>query len=553
MAQGRNRLEKRVRGLPLSGGCTVARVCMFNEDRHSNLPIYHVDGEGLKREQARADRAIEIAGKRLDEVRERVRSELGPAEAEIFVAQHMILNDPAVREKIHAVLRDGRFNAETAIARALDEYEARLLQLDSEYLRERATDIGEIKRRLLDVLRNMQPKLQCDEAHCQKGRNRIVVAEEMTPSLTVDLDTRHTMGFVTERGGVESHAAILARALGIPAVSGVKGLRDMVSCGMEILLNGTTGEVVLWPGEATVREARAVAHDHMRMPQVVGPVPGLCVMANVGFEADMDDAVAMQAEGVGLYRTEIDVMVAGRLEEEDALLERYRSACRKMGDAPVCFRVFDAGSDKPLPQTDTPREENPALGWRGARLLLGHAELFRPQARAFARLSREHEVHLLYPMIVDVAQFLAVKDLFASLTADLPAGRIRHGVMIEVPSACLQARDLLARADFGSIGTNDLTQYLFAVDRNNEHVSYDFRPDHPVMWELMASVARAAREAGKPLSVCGELAADPRLTGRLLGAGIDTVSVNPRSIPAVRAAAKLFLADAGTGPGAVKG
>ena len=242
----------RLKGLALSKGCAVANVCLFNETRHSNLPMYKIEGEGIAREVARVEGAIDIAGKKLDAIRAKVEKRIGHAEAEIFVAHRMILDDPELLRAVREHIETENVNAEAAIISVLNSYEARIQALDDEYIRERATDFGEIKRRLLDVLGNMRPELQCDRAHCQKGKNRIVVAEELTPSLTVDIDPDSTLGFITERGGVNSHAAILARALRIPAVSAIQGIRERARCGTTVLVNGTTGEVVLWPSEEMI-------------------------------------------------------------------------------------------------------------------------------------------------------------------------------------------------------------------------------------------------------------------------------------------------------------
>jgi len=234
--------EIRFSGLPISGGIALARVCLFKEGRHSNLPYYHVVGEGAELEKGRVQQAIKAAGARLDIVIQNVIDRIGPAEGQIFKAQKMILNDKTVVKQMLADIETLNLNAESTVTRTLEAYESRLMQVDDEYIHERASDIGEVRRRLLDVLRNMNPSLQCaGEEHCQRGRNRIIVAEELTPNMTVELDTENTRGFVSERGGLNSHAAILARSLGIPAVSGIAGIRSKLSCGTELLLNGDAG------------------------------------------------------------------------------------------------------------------------------------------------------------------------------------------------------------------------------------------------------------------------------------------------------------------------
>lgn len=533
-----SRPEKRLQGHPLSEGSVVARACMFNEGRHNNLPMYKVDGAELEHQKERVRRAIRAASERLQKLQDEVAIRLGKAEAEIFVAQRMILEDEALQSEVDVLIQEEGANAEAAVTRVLDRYEARLQEVDDEYIKDRASDFGEAKRRLLDAMSNTQPELRCaGEEHCRRGRNRIVIAEELTPSLTVELDTQHLLGIVAERGGANSHGAILARALGIPAISGIPGVRNLIDCGTELFVDGTTGELVIWPEEETISRARTTRADGVRLPQPVDPVPGLRVMANLRIADDVQDALDMKAEGVGLYRTEIEVLAEGRLLTEEESYTRYLAVARAMNGHPVTYRLFDIGSDKPLPFLSFPPEQNPSLGWRGSRLLLERKDLFRAQARAMARVSQSVPVHVLYPMIVDEEQFVAVRDAFLEAVADLSPGTIYHGAMFEVPSACLRAGEILDEADFGSIGTNDLFQYLFAVDRNNELVAADFDPDHPAFWQVIRDLVAAAKARGKEMTVCGEMASDPRCVRKLMEAGIDTVSVNPRSVPVVRTAA----------------
>lgn len=536
--------ERRLSGLALSAGCAVGKVCLFNENRHSNLPMYRIAGSGVEREVERVHRAIDIASGRLDSIRREVQKQIGAAEAEIFVAHKMILQDPELKREIISQIEEENVNAESAVAYVLDSYEARLQKLDDEYIKARATDFGEIKRRLLDVMGNMRPGLQCDAAHCQKGRDRIIVAEELTPSLTVDVDPEQTMAFVTERGGINSHAAILARALGIPAVSGLAGVRELTGCGAELLVNGDSGEIILWPEDDTVSAVMARSTSTRGMPEAADPVPGFRVMANISMASDIEECIRMKAEGIGLYRTEFEIIAEGRMLSEDELCERYVSVARSMAGKGVIFRLFDIGSDKTVPFLNIPEEENPSLGLRGARLLLGRREVLATQARALARTSEGGRVHVMYPMIIDVEQFRQIRREFIAAVADIPHGTIRHGVMFEVPSACLLARELLEEADFASVGTNDLTQYLFAVDRENDLVSYDYNPDRQVFWDLIRSMSEAARDAGKPLSVCGELAGYQQYVSRLMEAGIDAVSVSPRRIPEVRSSASRLVGSA---------
>lgn len=543
MPESRNNREQRFKGLPVSGGKVVAPVCLFRDQgRHPSLRIHHVPPDEVPHEQERLSRALEIVRGRLEAVERAVADRIGPAEAEIFVAQRMILDDTALRERIQAAIDDQNYNAEAAATKVLDGYESRLREVDHDYLQERATDIAELKRRVLDALLNTQPEFLCEvEGHCRRGRDRIVVTEELTPSLAIGLDTHAVRGLVTEHGGVTSHAAILARAIGVPAVTGIPDVGSTVSCGSEILVDGDRGEVVVWPDPETVERARSEppgAH-----PEAVPPVEGLAVMANIAMASEVAQARDLQAEGIGLYRTELEFLAAGRLLSEEEQAERYTGVVEAMEGRPVTLRLIDAGGDKPTPLFGVGEEESPQLGLRGARFLLERTDLLQTQARAIARASRAGPVHIMYPMVVEADQFARLRRQVEEAVEDVPHGELYHGAMFEVPSACMDAERILKISDFASIGTNDLIQYLFAVDRNNERVAYDYFPDRKVFWKVVSDVASAAREAGKPLSICGEMAADSEYVPRLIELGIETVSVSVRLIPGVRRAAAEALSE----------
>ncbi len=529
-------MEVRLKGVPISPGVAVARVCLFNDSRHNVITPSLIESSDVEAQVGRLSGALGTVVALLGELKEKVAREVGAAEAEIFSAQKMMIEDPGIQSKMMAAIRDDKMGPEMAVMRVLDAYEARIKALDNQYLRERASDIGELKRRLLDVLAETRPGLQCEgRGGCSHGRGRVVVAVELTPSLTIDLEAAQIRGFVTEHGGVTSHAAILARALGIPAVSGVSGIAGMIACGTEVLVDGDAGEIILWPESATVDQAR-------RRSVGVGsvaaedPVPALRVMANISVAAEVVEAVGMKAEGIGLYRSEFEFMAAGRLLNEDEQVERYATVVKTMSGLPVYLRLLDIGGEKQVPGLVIPEEANPALGFRGARLLLQRPDLVATQARAIARASVFGPIHVTYPMIIDVDQFLKLKRLFEEAVVGIPAGTLRHGVMFEVPSACIEAREILRVADYGCIGTNDLFQYLLALDRNNELVAGDCRPDHAAFWALLRQMVAAAAEAGKPLSVCGEMAGWPEYVVRLAKVGITTVSVSTRLMSVVRKA-----------------
>ncbi|OQA51232.1 MAG: Phosphoenolpyruvate-protein phosphotransferase [Candidatus Omnitrophica bacterium ADurb.Bin292] len=531
--------ETRFRGLPLSPGVVVARVCLFNEKRHMSLPVRDITPQQVQGEGDRFRKALLLVREKLVVLAREVQERVGKAESEIFTVQKMILDDPAMIERVTDHIRSKNFSAEKAVMSSLDYFEEQIAKTDNAYLKERASDISEIKRRLLDALSDLKPSFQCQgDSFCQKGKNRVVIAGELTPSLTMELNTDSIKGFVTDRGGVASHAAILARALRIPAVSGIPGIHDKIFCGTEVLVDGDTGEVVVWPSPKTLAQYPNLSRGESRDLKPVDPVPGIKVYANLNLAKQAGESAENRAEGIGLYRTEFEFFAARKLLNEDEQYERYKQVLEVMKDRPVYFRMLDLGGDKEADFLEFPHEQNPVLGLRGSRFLLEHPELFREQARALARASRHGRVHVMYPMVIDLEQYRNLVKRFKNETADISSGEIRHGLMFEVPSACLEAESILKEADFGSIGTNDLIQYLFAVDRDNEWVAYDHHPDRKIFWKLIHDIAKAAKKHRKPLSVCGEIASNPEYVRQLIREGIRTVSVAPRAITRLRVAIK---------------
>ncbi len=530
--------EKRFSGLPISEGVALARIQVL-KDNYEHTPLcYTISTTDIKHEKARLHEALDQAVKQLERLEQEVARRIGQAQANIFVAQRLMMQDEALVTQMEESIANDRINTEAAVTKSLDAYEALLSEVDDEYMKDRASDIGEIRRRLLDLLRG---KPVTPQKIAKVKGYRIIVANELTPSETVALDTAHVAGFITERGGRASHAAILARALGIPAVSGLKGVSRHVKNGDEVLINGATGEVVLHPSQKTLHLYPSAKREALSPIPTVKPVEGIVVMANISLASELDFVNQMQPEGIGLYRTEFEFLVAGRMLNEEEQLERYTRVIKAMDGKPTFVRLLDLGGDKAAAFLRLPNEENPALGYRGSRLLLGHPELFVAQARALARASVHGPISIIYPMIVDSRQFLTLRALFNQHTHDIDTGSIQHGVMLEVPAACMAAHEILQHADFGCIGSNDLIQYLFAVDRNNELVARDYTPDRSVFWDVIRTIVEAANDTDKPLSLCGELGGQPQYLPRLIELGITTISVSPRLIGLARITAQRAL------------
>jgi phosphotransferase system enzyme I (PtsI) len=534
------RKELRLKGLAVSGGMAMARVFRVSEDVREAAPHYTIDPEEVREEQARLQRAIVLAADSYEGVVRKVAAHVGNTQANIFRAQKSVVEDDVLFEEMAGLIARELINAETAVQKVLNGHERTLNELDDDYIRGRSSDIAEVRRRLIAILTHeekAQGVLLIDN-NFRLGERRIIMADELTPGLTVGLDASHTAGFITERGGRASHSALLARALGIPAVSGLRGLKDALGHGEEALINGDSGEVILWPSEDTLRVYPGIARAEPRPPQAVAPVPGLQVMANINVSTDVDAALAMHAEGIGLYRTEYEFLTAGRVLDEEEQFARYSHVLRAMGDRPVYFRLLDLGGDKSGAFMELPEEENPVLGLRGARLLEDRPEMLIAQTRALARCSLDRPVYLMYPMIDTFEQFIRLRELVLQYAQEIPGARLVHGVMFEVPSAVFDARRIFQVAEFGFVGSNDLTQYLFAVDRGNDRVAHAFKTDQPAFWAAVGYLANAARRMGRPLAICGEVSSKTEPLARLLDFGIHQFSLSSRMIGVLRTSAR---------------
>jgi len=544
MAQAKRLLsaDTRLKGVPLAPGIAVGRACFY--ELHHTEPD-SVSPAGPQRQTQRLGNSLRWLARQRSVLARSAEAKLGPEYAEIFEAHRLMLADESFQSQLLRVIEEKGCSAEEAVETELNRYMGQFEAADSEYLQQRAADIREIQQALLGHLkhsvacRHCRDVVECSVGHCRQGNDHILVGSEISASLPIETD-EHTIGFIVEKGGPNCHAVILARALGYPVIGGIRELPGCIPPDAQILVNGDSGEVILDPTEETLCRYQAAFTAGARSLQLSEPVAGLKVMANIEQSADVHDAIAAGAEGVGLYRTEMELLVAGRLLSEEEQATRYREVVRSMAGKPVCIRLLDLGADKTAEWLATTQQGDAVAGQRGARLLLACPELLREQARALARASEQGPIHVLYPMIVDVGQFLELRALFDQAVADLQPCGLQHGVLFEVPAACLAARQIMQVADFGCIGTNDLVQYLFAEDRGGGGAAGHtcFETD-ALLWELIRQLSQIARQAGKPMAICGELAGNPDLTSRILQAGISTISTSPSHIAKVRRAAQI--------------
>jgi phosphotransferase system enzyme I (PtsI) len=500
---------------------------------------------GADEECARLARAVEMARDQLCEITAHIAAEVGEAEARLFKSHLALLDDPVVMGTMHEGIRQAALSAPEAVQRAVAALVSRFEALKDPRLRERAADIHDVGQRLLHNLGGGRPV----DTAVRPGS--VVCAEAITPS-EVSLLARAAAGLVLAQGGPTSHSVILARALGLPVVLGASCVLERVREGDPLVVDGTGGAVVLHPAPATTAgyHARTAAERQEAGRQSIGcNEPALTrdghrvtVVANVGGTEEAAAARVAGAEGVGLFRTEFLYLGREDLPSEEEQLAAYREVLARMAPFPVVFRTLDAGGDKPLPALALRAEANPALGLRGIRVCLQHEDVFRKQLRALLRASRDGELAILLPMVSDVAELRQARRLLEEVRGDLGpdggAAAAPLGVMLETPAAALMAAELAQEADFFSIGTNDLVQYVLAVDRQSDTVAGLYQPFHPAVLRLLRHVCEVAAARGRPTTVCGEMAAEPLALPLLLGLGMGTLSVAPSAVGAVKEAVR---------------
>ena len=529
-------------GKSVCGGIAIGKVSVYGR------PEGRVEREEKQNQEAEICRYREAAGialEQLDGLHEKALRQVGEAEASIFEIHRMMLKDSEFQGSIEDIIHTLSVNAEYAVARTAEDLEQKFQACEDAYMRGRAADIEDISRRLLAILQGRE------EERIQEKEPVILLADDLAPSQTVQLDKSQVLAFVTARGSLNSHTAILARTMGIPALVGTDIPLDESLDGRPGIVDGAAGMLYIDPNRETCARMRKALEEEKEKKELFRTLIGkenltldgqsIQLHANIGSIKDLDMVLQNDADGIGLFRSEFIYLERTGFPTEEEQFRIYRTVAEAMGKKRAIIRTLDIGADKQCAYFGMEKEENPALGCRAIRLCLTRTEIFKTQLRALLRASAYGRLAIMYPMITSVKEVRRIREIVEEVKAELgarglPHGHPEQGIMIETPAAAVIS-DLLAReVDFFSIGTNDLTQYMLALDRQNQSLDEFRDAHHPALLRMIELTVENAHRAGIWAGICGELAADPELTGEFLAMGVDELSVAPERILPLRKA-----------------
>lgn len=530
-------------GIPASPGVAHGTALVYLQNQ-LDIPVFDIEESLVDQEIERLDQAILATRSEITAVCNKVAESLGEGEAAIFDAHLMVLEDSALISEVTSEVRTSKKNVEHCYNNVAQRYISFFSSMEDEYLKERVSDIRDVTRRLLHNLIGAQ-KVNLGNI----PSDTIVISEDITPSDTADMDRTKLLGFVTDMGGKTSHSVIMARSLRIPAVVGMHNATKRIKSGDQILLDGHDGIIVINPTEDRLFKYGKLASERRKLDEIYNTAilePSatkdgalIDLMANVEGAQDMEQALSMNADGVGLFRTEGIFLRDHGYPSEEVQYQEYSAVAKAAGKYPVIIRTLDVGGDKTIGD-ESVKEDNSFMGFRAIRFCLENLEIFKTQLRAILRASASGNVKIMYPMISGLNELRRANVVLESVKSELRQegqafnDRIEVGAMVEVPSAAVIIDLIAAETDFLSIGTNDLIQYLMAVDRLNDRVAHLYDPAHPAVLRTLKAIIDGGNRANIPVSVCGEIAGDPLFAALLLGMGASSLSVTSNSLPEVK-------------------
>lgn len=527
-----------IQGKSVFGGIAIGRLAIYNKAKHvvSKIEITDPDQELKRFRDAREEGKKQMMG-----LYEKTLKEAGKGNAAIFEVYQMMLDDHDYVESIRNMIKSQKVNAEFAVASTGDHYAEMFATMDDAYMKERAADVRDISDRLITILQgNGADGMDSEEPV-------ILLADDLTPSETVQLDKSKVLSFVTRHGSTNSHTAILARTMNIPALIGVEYPDDVN--GKMGIVDGFEGKIIIDPAMSVLEEYKAKKKKDDEKKRLLQELKGkenvtldgkkIPLYANIGGASDLASVLANDADGIGLFRSEFLYMESEDYPTEEEQFQTYRMVAENMAGKKVMIRTLDIGADKQIGYFNLDKEENPAMGYRAIRICLDRTELFKTQLRALYRASYYGTISIMFPMIISVHEVKRIKEIIKEVKIELEVEAIPYkdceiGIMIETPAAVMMSEELAEEVDFFSIGTNDLTQYTLAVDRQNPKLEHLYDVHHPAVLKMLRMVVENGHKGGCRVGICGELGADTTLTETFLKMGIDELSVNPSMILSVR-------------------
>ncbi len=527
-------------GKSVFGGIAIGKISVYQKKEQQ---VKRVKIEDPDQEMARYEKAKAEGIKQLQGLYDKALREVGEANAAIFEVHQMMMEDDGYNESVENIIRSQGVNAEYAVATTGDNYAQMFSAMDDDYMRERAADVRDISERLLTILNGE------DTSSVDADEPKIIVAEDLAPSETVQLDKDKVLSFVTVKGSLNSHTAILARTMAIPALVNTSMSLEGEMDGKLGIVDGANGTFYVDPDEATLEEMKKRQEEDLSRKQLLLTLKGkenvtldgqkVMLYANIGNIKDLATVIQNDAGGIGLFRSEFIYLEKEDFPTEEEQFQIYRQVAQTMAGKRVIIRTLDIGADKQCDYFHMEHEENPALGCRAIRICLTRPEIFKTQLRALFRASAFGKIAIMYPMITSVQEVRRIKEIVEEVKAELTSqgvefGEPEQGIMIETPAAAIISDDLAKEVDFFSIGTNDLSQYTMAIDRQNPQLDLFFDPHHPAVLRMISMVVENAHKAGIWTGICGELGADQSLTKEFLAMGVDELSVSPGSILPLR-------------------